>query len=155
MLIRKILLIVTSIVLLLLAACGTGNQGYPGSPSYPAASASSTLVSGYGVVQAIDIVPSQSSGGVGMGTVAGAVVGGVLGHQVGQGRGQTAATVAGAAGGALAGQAIQNSNRSGSQVYRITLRMDNGSTQAVVQDAVPGLRVGDRIRVSNGAIERI
>ncbi|WP_296946950.1 hypothetical protein [uncultured Massilia sp.] len=41
-----------------------------------------------------------------------------------------------------------------SQSYRITLRMDDGSTQMVTQDATPDFRSGDRVSLSGGVIQR-
>ncbi len=41
-----------------------------------------------------------------------------------------------------------------SQSYRITLRMDDGSTQVVTQDATPDFRSGDRVSLSGGTIQR-
>lgn len=159
MLLRKFILFIGSLAMLALAGCGTPNQGYPAPPVQASSNNAATLTSGYGVVQAIDMVPrqTQSSGGMGLGTVAGAVVGGVLGNQIGQGRGQTAATVVGAAGGALAGHAIENRGQqtAQAQVYRVSLRMDDGSVQTLVQEAAPNLRIGDRVRISNGVIERM
>jgi len=149
---------------LMLAACGStpptaSNSSYPittTSSSIPVTSTTSSTT-GYGVVQAIDVVPGQAaSGGVnpGVGTVAGAVVGGVLGNQVGSGSGRTAATVAGAAGGALAGRALtRNSSGGGTgDSYRVAVRMDNGSVQTLVQDVQPGVQVGERVRLENGVI---
>lgn len=138
-----------------LAACGTsGTSPYPPG-AYPGTIASgsgSTVVSGYGVVQGIDLV-SRENAGIGAGTVAGAVVGGVLGNQVGSGRGRTAATIAGAAGGALAGRQLEKGSQS--QVYRVTLRMDDGTVQSLIQESQPSLRIGDRVRIVNGVVERL
>jgi outer membrane lipoprotein SlyB len=39
------------------------------------------------------------------------------------------------------------------RVYRVTLRMDDGSTQVVTQDATPDFRSGDRVSHSGGAIK--
>jgi len=159
---RKFASLASLATLAFLVACGTnspaypGSSTYPGTSSYPSANASPSLVSGYGVVQAIDMVPRENANGVGIGTIAGAVVGGVLGNQVGQGTGRTAATVAGVAGGALAGRAIENRTQGqASQVYRVSLRMDDGSVQTLVQESAPSLRIGDRVRISNGVIERM
>jgi outer membrane lipoprotein SlyB len=113
------------------------------------------MASGYGTVQSIEVVQKQGSG-MGLGTAAGAVVGGLLGNQVGSGSGRTAATVAGAAGGALAGNTIERNRAGASQAYQVTLRMDNGAVQTLMQDSAPNLQVGDRVRIVNGAIvERI
>ena len=37
-------------------------------------------------------------------------------------------------------------------LYRITVRMDDGSNQTTVVDALPSYKVGDRVRYNNGAI---
>lgn len=139
-------------------ACGTPRTAtYPSTvgsaPAYPqSTSPSTTVIAGYGVVQGIDLVPRQSAG-VGAGTIAGAVVGGVIGNQIGGGTGRTAATIAGAAGGAVAGRAMENNAQS--EVYRITLRMDDGTSQTLIQETQPSLRIGDRIRLVNGVVERL
>lgn len=145
--------------MLALVACGTSrtvsnNDTVPvttSSSSIPVTTTSTaSSATGYGVVQAIDLVPREQAG-VGLGTVAGAVVGGVVGNQVGSGSGRTAATVAGVAGGALAGRAIENSRNTG-QVYRVAVRMDNGAVQTLVQEQKPGVQIGERVRLDNGVI---
>lgn len=132
-----------------LAACGTPNQNV--SQSEPAVRSAAATATGYGVVQAIDIVPRERAG-MGLGTAAGAVIGGVLGNQVGGGSGRTAATVAGVAGGALAGRAMEQRQAQAGEVYRVSILMDNGAVQTMVQETPPGLRVGERVRLSNGVI---
>ncbi|HVK95716.1 MAG TPA: glycine zipper 2TM domain-containing protein [Noviherbaspirillum sp.] len=136
---------------LMLAACGSSpdNMSNTGSSSVPVTASSSAT--GYGVVQAIDLVPREQAG-IGLGTVAGAVVGGVLGSQVGSGSGRTAATVAGVAGGALAGHALENKGNTSGQVYRMAVRMDNGTVQTLVQEQSPGVQIGERVRLDNGVI---
>jgi outer membrane lipoprotein SlyB len=90
---------------------------------------------------------TESRSGTG-GAIAGAVVGGLLGNQVGGGTGKTVATVAGAAGGAYAGKKIaENSEK---VRYRVTVRMDDGSTQTVEQGSVKGLQVGSLVKISSG-----
>lgn len=164
MLTKHLSTMVAGIAIVTLGACGTTAptttptaSTYPAGSTYPASGTSTNVVAGYGVVQGIDLMPRESAArGIGVGTVAGAVVGGLIGHQIGSGRGNTAATIAGAAGGALAGRAIENNNaQQGGQVYRITLRMDNGTVQSLVQESQPSLRIGDRIRINNGVIERL
>jgi outer membrane lipoprotein SlyB len=131
-----------------LAGCNTLGMG-PGSTGSPD---SSTVRSGYGTVETIEQV---DRGNVGvLGTVGGAVIGGLLGHQIGSGRGQTAATIAGAAGGAYAGREIER-RRSGADVYKVYVRMDDGSYQAIAQDNPPVVRRGDRVRILNGVITPI
>lgn len=117
------------------------------------------LYSGYGVVQSMELVQQgsadNSSGGVGIGTIAGAVAGGLLGSRIGGGTGQLAATAAGVAGGAYAGHQYDNRpQQQGMDIYRYNIRMDNGSYQSVTQDASMGLRVGDRVRIDNNVVQR-
>lgn len=40
------------------------------------------------------------------------------------------------------------------KVYRIKLKLDDGTEQSVVVDTLPTYQVGDRIRYSNGKVER-
>lgn len=39
-----------------------------------------------------------------------------------------------------------------STVYRITVRMDDGSFRALSQSHAPGVAVGDRVRITNGSL---
>jgi hypothetical protein len=41
----------------------------------------------------------------------------------------------------------------GDKVYRVTVRLDDGSTQMVVLESSPSYKIGDRIRYSNGAVQ--
>lgn len=107
-----------------------------------------------GVVERIEVVRKGDSSNV-AGTVIGGIVGGLIGHQIGGGRGQTAATIAGAAGGAVVGNQIQQRSRGPDETFRVTVRLDNGSYQTVVQDNVTDLRTGDRVRIDGGRITRI
>jgi len=107
----------------------------------------------YGVVQSIELLRQEKSG-IGLGTIAGAVVGGVVGNQVGSGQGNTAATVIGAAGGAYVGHELENRQGQTSDTYRITVRLEDGSYQALTQGSNTGLQVGDRVRIENGTVQR-
>lgn len=159
---NKMKVAIASASVALLAACGSSpDRTYSdASSSIPVTTTTSSIpvttssttsaASGYGVVQAIDVVPREQAG-VGLGTVAGAVVGGVLGNQVGGGSGRTAATVAGVAGGALAGRAMERNARAG-EVYRVAVRMDNGAVQTLAQEVPPGVQIGERVRLENGVI---
>ncbi|MYN42541.1 hypothetical protein GTP55_24685 [Duganella sp. FT109W] len=55
----------------------------------------------------------------------------------------------GAAGAAAAGGSMGAPT---DKVYRVMLRMDDGSNQMVVEESMPGYKVGDRIRYSNGSV---
>ncbi len=147
---------------LTLGACETMNA--PGNTSssgtaYPQSTNSGGGYSDYGVVQSIDVVRQGNAGiggsGIGIGTIAGAVLGGIVGNQVGAGRGNTAATVAGAAGGAYVGHEIDKRQQSqAADLYRVSVRMENGSYQTLTQNAVGDLRVGDRVQIDNGVVRR-
>ena len=89
----------------------------------------------------------------GVGTIGGAALGGAIGSLFGGGSGQTIATVVGAVGGGYLGnQASQNSR---TNVWRITVRYDDGSTATVQQTSPPAVRIGDRVRVSSTGIQQI
>lgn len=88
----------------------------------------------------------------GVGAVAGGVIGGVAGHQIGDGDGKKLATVAGAVGGAVLGNKIERDRAERVVGYRVSVRLDNGDTRSFQQTELAGLRVGDRVRVSNGRV---
>ncbi len=125
-----------------LAACSSMPGGSPHGYS--------SARSGFGVVESVQTVNSDSPGI--LGTIGGAVVGGLLGHQIGSGTGQTAATIAGAAGGAYAGREVERRARGGDSSYKILVRMEDGTYQTVEQERQPGLRAGDRVRVEGGVV---
>src|SRR3954463_11736415 len=87
----------------------------------------------------------------GLGAVAGGLTGAVVGHQLGNGRGNTAMTVVGAAGGAYAGNEIEK-NVKKHLVYRVTVKMDDGSFRTVSQATAPAFAVGDKVRLVQGAL---
>jgi outer membrane lipoprotein SlyB len=93
-----------------------------------------------------------------VGTIAGAALGGILGSQIGHGAGSAAGAVLGAVGGGLAGNAIEH-RATGHDGQEIVVRLDDGSTIALVQGGPAELRPGDRVQVLNGAggarVERI
>ncbi len=89
-----------------------------------------------------------------IGTIAGGVLGGVLGSQVGGGSGKDLATIAGAIGGAYAGNRVEN-NMDKKQVHRVNVRLDNGSTRSFDYAESPGLAVGTRVKLDNGALARL
>jgi outer membrane lipoprotein SlyB len=106
----------------------------------------------YGVVKSISTTNDNRSG-LNAGTVIGGVIGAVAGNQVGGGNGNTLATVAGAGVGAVIGTNVENN--SGTQMYNIGVRMQDGSFVTVNQKgSVADLRVGDRVRIENGQATR-
>lgn len=46
------------------------------------------------------------------------------------------------------------SSPTGEQMYRITLRMDDGTTRVVTQDKAPTFRNGDRVNMTDGTITK-
>ncbi len=105
------------------------------------------------VVEQVNVIEVSGNGNY-LGTAGGAVVGGLLGSQVGSGSGRTAATVAGAVAGGLAGRNIQR-NMNKEQRYEVVVRYStSGATQTLQYDNDPGVRQGDRVRVSKGVITR-
>jgi len=103
-----------------------------------------------GIVDAIRTVTVNGNAS-GVGAVAGGVTGAVVGHQIGNGRGRDAMTVLGGVGGAFAGHAIEK-NINQRTVYRITVRMDDGSFRTVSQSHAPSVAVGGKVRVRNGSL---
>jgi outer membrane lipoprotein SlyB len=145
---------ISLIIALALAGCGTTN-GPSNTSRSGNGSPQSSNYSTYGIVQSIDVVRQDSpKSKIGIGTVAGAVVGGIVGNQVGQGRGNTAATVIGAAGGAYAGHQIENNNAQQTDVYKISVRLNDGSYQTFTQTTSGDLRVGDHVQIENGIARR-
>lgn len=146
--------------ILALGACATTNPPAPVSQPgvvYSSAGRPGSAYAGTGVVQSITPVQQDYQGvggsGYGLGTLAGAVIGGVAGNQVGGGKGKTAATVAGTAGGAYVGHQIEKRNQAPDS-YTFSVRMDNGSQQTVTQATTGSLKVGDRVRIENGFMQR-
>lgn len=95
---------------------------------------------------------TRTSGG---GAILGAIIGGALGNQVGKGDGRKAATVVGAVAGGVAGNAIEKRNKRDDEFYRVSVRFDNGSTAQFDYDNINDLRVGDRVKIQNGQINRL
>ncbi len=107
-----------------------------------------------GKIEAIEIYRAADNNPVNGGTLIGGIAGGVIGHQIGSGRGNTAATIAGALGGAVVGNEIAKKQRQATR-YRVTVRLDSGSSLIVEETRELDLRVGDRVRIDDGHIYRI
>ncbi|MES2821497.1 MAG: glycine zipper domain-containing protein [Pseudomonadota bacterium] len=83
-----------------------------------------------------------------IGAGAGAVIGGIAGSGVGGGRGSAVAAVIGAVAGGMLGSAAEE-GITRAQGVEITVREDDGSLRAYVQEVEPNqvFRVGQRVRV--------
>ena len=108
-----------------------------------------------GRVRSIEVIPVASRGSSGGGAVLGAIIGGVIGHQVGGGTGKALATGAGAIGGAVAGNAIEMRNKRDDEIFRVSVRFDNGSVRSFDFQRIDDLRVGDQVKLEGGQIHRL
>ena len=100
-----------------------------------------------GTIVAIEIYRASDNQPINVGAVLGGIAGGVIGHQIGSGRGNTAATIG-------SGNEIEKKQVQGSW-YRITVRLDSGSSLIVDDTRDVNLRVGDRVRLENNRLHRI
>ena len=107
-----------------------------------------------GSVVSVNLVDVKGDAPNVIGTIAGGLLGGVIGNQVGGGSGKDLATIAGAIGGAYAGNRVEN-NMDKKQVYRVSVRLDNGTTRSFDYAESPGLSVGARVKVENDALARL
>jgi outer membrane lipoprotein SlyB len=98
-------------------------------------------------VRPITIQSEQTSGG---GAIAGGAVGGVAGSTIGGGTGRTLAVIGGAILGALAGNAIEEKidKKDG---LEISVRLDNGETRVIAQEADLPIMMNQRVQVVSGA----
>jgi outer membrane lipoprotein SlyB len=112
-------------------------------PVVPVATQPAVVCADCGVIEAVQEVSVKGKGS-GLGAVAGGVLGGAVGNQMGKGDGRTAMTVLGAIGGGLAGHEIEKRARS-EKVYKVSVRMDDGSLRTVKQTTPPA--VGVRVTV--------
>jgi len=127
---------------------GSVSSSYPSAPVY-----SSDAATQYGYVRNITQLDTTRRTS-GAGAILGAVVGGALGNQVGQGTGRAAATGIGAVAGAVAGNQIEKSRNQGQVYYQVDVRLDNGDMRSFDYYDINGLRVGDRVRVEGGQLQR-
>ncbi|MCC7328024.1 MAG: glycine zipper 2TM domain-containing protein [Burkholderiales bacterium] len=125
---------------LLLAGCNTP----------PAYSVSDTPLARVGRVESIQTHTVQNVPNA-VGAIGGALIGGGLGSLIGGGTGKTVATVVGAVGGGFVGNEL--AGRDQTLVWNIGVRYDDGSYATIQQTSAPGLRIGDRVRVTSTGIE--
>ena len=144
----------TLVLALVLSFTGCENLGdLGGSSSQAQAYPLSTHVSGTGTIESIELIPRNQS--VGLGTLAGAAIGGLLGYQMGGGTGKTVTTIAGAAGGAYVGHEVDKRRRTDDHVYKVSIRMDDGTIQSFAQEAEPIVKQGDKVKISRGVVSKL
>lgn len=98
-----------------------------------------------GVVESVRSITIQGKNS-GVGGAAGTVIGGVAGSNIGGGSGRVIGSVLGAVAGGVAGQKTEGAivTRPG---LEITVRHDDGSLRAYVQDADVRFSSGQRVRI--------
>ncbi|MDH4394600.1 MAG: glycine zipper 2TM domain-containing protein [Limnobacter sp.] len=107
-----------------------------------------------GTVESVRIVTIQAESN-GVGPLAGGVIGGIAGSGVGGGRGQAVGAVLGAVLGGVAGQRIEE-NAGTRPGLEITVKLDNGTLRAYVQEGDEQFRAGDRVRITtSGGYSRV
>ncbi len=79
------------------------------------------------------------------------MLGGVVGHQIGGGRAKEAMTVVGAVGGAVAGHQIEKQIRA-KTIWRIDVKMEDGSLRSITQSNPPALAIGAKVRVNGNQL---
>jgi outer membrane lipoprotein SlyB len=102
-----------------------------------------------GVVEAVRQVQIEGTRSS-VGPTAGAVIGGIAGSSAGSGRGSQVGAVVGAVAGGVLGQGAEQA-ATRKQGLEITVRLDNGQTIAVVQEADVMYSPGDRVRILSGS----
>jgi outer membrane lipoprotein SlyB len=140
---RSVALVLSlALALIALTLAGCAQQ-----PSYQVVNAP---VARTGTVESVrESVEQKSPSGLGL--IAGGLIGGGLGSLVGGGTGRTVATVVGALGGGFVGNELE---RNQSQVvFEISVRYDDGTWATIRQNSPTGLRVGDRVVVTDNGIQ--
>jgi outer membrane lipoprotein SlyB len=90
-----------------------------------------------------------------IGAAAGAAVGGVAGNSIGKGDDNIIGAVIGAVVGGLAGAAIEE-GITRKDAFEITVKLDNGSLIAIVQEADEQFKAGDKVRlIDSGGATRV
>lgn len=155
----------------------TGGGWTPQECSQPSSSSQSAAVSGYscpaandsrggwtpnecsqkkaacadcGIIEKINVV--ENDGGA-IGAAAGAVVGGLIGNQVSKGKNRKLGTVLGAAAGGVGGYYGEKYLRKKKR-WDVIVLMDDGTHRTVEYDQEPGLKVGDKVKVSGDSLTR-
>ncbi|WP_025871283.1 glycine zipper 2TM domain-containing protein [Methylobacillus glycogenes] len=147
---RTTSLIAAAGILLVLSGCMSSNSG----DVYSRDEARKTQTVRLGVVESVRNVKLEGTK-TPIGGGAGAVVGGIAGSSVGGGKGQAIATVLGALVGGLAGAAAEEgvTRKDG---LEITVKLENGTMLAIVQEADVAFSPGDKVRlVESGGTTRV
>ena len=102
-----------------------------------------------GTVVNVRPITIQKEATSGAGMVAGGVAGGVVGSAIGGGTGRSLAILGGAVLGALAGDVVEE--RVGKKDgLEITVKLDNGETRVIAQEADVSIVLNQRVQVISG-----
>ena len=107
-----------------------------------------------GAITGIEPIRERPEGS-GTGAVIGGVLGAVVGNQFGHGSGRAVMTGAGAVGGAIAGNNVERNRNTHVVGYRVSVRLDDGTTRTFRRSQVSNLRVGDRVELDAGSFHRV
>jgi outer membrane lipoprotein SlyB len=140
---KPFLLIASFATLALLGGCASSLTG----DTYSRAEARAVQTVRMGTIEALRPVKIEGTK-TPIGAGAGAVIGGIGGSSVGGGRGSAVMAVVGAVAGGLLGAAAEE-GLTRTQGVEITVREDDGSMRAYVQEVEPNqiFRVGERVRI--------
>src|SRR5690625_5488236 len=104
----------------------------------------------HGTVQSVRPITIQTDRSSGVGAASGAAMGGVAASTIGGGRGKVLATMGGALLGGIAGEQVEHRVQK-SKGLEITVKMDNGETRVIAQEADVPINAGQRVQVISGA----
>jgi outer membrane lipoprotein SlyB len=134
----------------LLGACASSNSG----GVYSREEARKVQTVRMGVVESVRSVKLEGTK-TPIGSVAGAAVGGVAGNSIGKGDDNIIGAVIGAVVGGLAGAAIEE-GITRKDAFEITVKLDNGTLIAIVQEADEQFKAGDKVRlIDSGGATRV
>ncbi len=139
----KLLTLLTTVVLL--TACATSNSG----SVYSREQARQTHQVQLGVIAGVRPVTIEGTKSP-IGAIGGAAIGGIAGSSIGGGRGSDIMAVLGGIGGWIMGASIEEAVTQENGV-ELTVKLDNGTMIAVVQEAEEAFAVGERVQVLTGA----
>ena len=133
-----------SLVLLVVTGCASSRSG----KVYTRDQARTVQTVYFGTVERVEWVQIEGTKGP-WGVIVGGALGAAIGSSIGRGWGQVIGGTAGAVAGGLAGAAVEEevTKRDG---LEIGVRLDNGSSVVIVQEADSAFRIGDRVRVLTG-----
>ena len=142
---RKTMMMTTAMLASLLALTGCASKLT--GDTYSRAEARTVQTVRMGTIESLRPVQIEGTK-TPIGAGAGAVIGGIGGSTVGGGRGSAVMAVIGAVAGGLLGAAAEE-GLTRTQGVEITVREDDGSMRAYVQEVEPNqiFRVGERVRI--------